>query len=181
MKSLHRKPENCTGTCKVLKSTMMSVTGIVRSTPLRVGEWFGNMDLLVAPLEDHVMILGLDFLRLSKEAPLIHESRLVFLDEARTPSTPLMMKRKLGRMPRIFVIRLVEGVSGSTDKPCNVTQQQEVIHTTTSLSSLGQERTMLMVTKTLVKTTMGKVGRLRNLQNHERECKRELDSSLSME
>jgi hypothetical protein len=181
MKSLHRKPENCTGTCKVLKSTMMSVTWIVHSTPLRVGEWFGNMDLLVAPLEDHAMILGLDFLRLSKAAPLIHESHLVFLDEARTPSTPLTMKRKLRRMPRIFVIRLVEGVSGAHDKPCNMTQQQEVIHTTTSLSSLGQEEKQLMVMKTSVKTTMGKVGQLRNLHNHEHECKRQLDSSLSME
>jgi predicted aspartyl protease len=70
-KSLHRKPERCTGTCKLLKSTTMLVTGIVPSTPLRVGEWFENMDILVAPLEDHAMILGLDFLRLAKAAPLI--------------------------------------------------------------------------------------------------------------
>jgi predicted aspartyl protease len=85
-KSLHRKPESNTGTCKVMKSTVMSMIGIVHSTPLRVGEWFGNMDLLVAPLDDHAMILGLDFLILSKASPLIHESHLVFLDEARTPS-----------------------------------------------------------------------------------------------
>jgi hypothetical protein len=122
-KYLHHKPKSCTRTCKVLKSTSMSMTGIVRSMPLRVGEWFGNMDLLVAPLEDHAMILGLDFIRLSKETPLIHESFLVFWDKARTPSTPLMMKRNIGRMPRIYVIRLVEGVSAITDNPCNVTQQ----------------------------------------------------------
>jgi hypothetical protein len=119
-KYLHRKPKNYTRTCKVLKSTVMSMIWIIHSTPLRVREWFGNMDLFVAPLEDHAMIMGLYFLRLAKVAPLIHESHLVFLDESRTPSTPLMMKRKLGRTPRIFVIRLV-GVVGSIDKPCNVT------------------------------------------------------------
>ena len=91
--------------------------------PLRVREWFGNMNLLVAPLEYHAMILGLDFLILAKKATLIHESHLVFLDEARKPSAPLTMKRKLGRMPKIYVIGLVEGVHGSTEIPCNVMQQ----------------------------------------------------------
>jgi hypothetical protein len=79
------------------------------------------MDLLVAPLDDHAMILGLDFLILSKVSPLIPESRLVFMDEARTPNTPLMMKRKLRGMPRIFMIRLVERVGGRTDDPFNET------------------------------------------------------------
>ena len=72
-----------------------------------MGEYFGNMYLFVAPLEGYAMILGLDFLRICKDAPLIYESCLVFLDEARTLSTPLMIKRKLERIPRIFVIRLV--------------------------------------------------------------------------
>jgi hypothetical protein len=106
-----------------MKSVGMSVTRIVHSTPLRVGEWDDNMDLLVTPLDDHMMILVLDFLRLSKDAPLIHKSCLLFLDKDRTPSAPLTMKRKLRRMPRIFVIRLVEGVNGSTNEPCNMTQQ----------------------------------------------------------
>jgi predicted aspartyl protease len=58
-KSLHFKPKSCTVTRKVLKSETMSMIGIARWTPLRVGEWFQNMDMLVAPLEYHVMILGL--------------------------------------------------------------------------------------------------------------------------
>jgi hypothetical protein len=65
------------------------------------------MDLLVDALEDHALILGLDFLKLFKVAPLIHKSFLVFLDDSRIPSTPLTMKRKLGRKPRIFILRLV--------------------------------------------------------------------------
>jgi hypothetical protein len=80
VKSLHLKPKSCTKTCKFFKSTMMSVTGIFCSKPLRFGEWFGNMDFLVAPLEYHAMILGLESLRLSKATPIIHESCLIFLD-----------------------------------------------------------------------------------------------------
>jgi hypothetical protein len=91
------------------------------------------------------------------------------------------MKRKLEMTPRVSVIRLVEGFSWSTYKPCNVTQQQEVICIVASLISLGQEEEQLTMTKTSRKTTTGKVGQLRNPQNHECECKRQLYSSLSME
>jgi hypothetical protein len=119
-KSLHRKSKNYTRTCKVLKSAVMSMIWIIHSTSLRVREWFGNMDLFVAPLEYHATIQGLYFLKLAKVAPLIHEIHLVFLDKARTPSTPLIMKRNIRRKPRIFVIRLVR-VGGSMDKPCSVT------------------------------------------------------------
>jgi hypothetical protein len=145
-----------------MKSMVMPVIRIVRSTSLRMGEWFDNMDLLVDPLDDHVMILGLDFLILSKEAPFIHKSHLVFLDEARTPSTPLKTKRKLKRMPRIFVIKLVEGVNQITNDSCNVTRQQEFINIVASVSSLRQEGKQLTTIKTLVKVSIRKVGRLKN-------------------
>jgi len=75
------------------------------------------MDVLVSPLEFHVMIFGLDFLRISKEPPLIHEIHLVFLDKDRTTRTLLKTKRNLKRTPTIYVIRLVEGVSVITNEP----------------------------------------------------------------
>jgi hypothetical protein len=103
--------------CKVLKLEAMHVTWIAHSTPLRVGERFGNMNLLVSPLEYHVMILGLDFLKLSKVPPLIHKIHLVLLDKAIMTSTLLMMKRKLKMIPKISLITLVEGFNGSTNDP----------------------------------------------------------------
>jgi hypothetical protein len=120
-KSPHQKPQSWTGTRKVLKCAMILVMGIVHSTPLRVEDWFGNMDLFIALLEYHAVILGLDFLILSKESRVIHNSFLVLLDEDRTPRAPLNMKRKLGRMPTNFVTMLLEGDNGSTDEPCKVT------------------------------------------------------------
>jgi hypothetical protein len=60
------------------------------------------------------------------------------------------------------MIRLVEGVNGRIDKPCNVTQEHESIHNATSMSSLVQEEKQMTMMDTLVKTTIGKVDRLRN-------------------
>jgi hypothetical protein len=126
-------------TFKVVNSVVNLVTGVVCSTPLRVRSWFGTWDLMVAPLDDHAMILGQDFLKYAKEFLVPHEGCLVFLDEAKMPSVPMMMKRKLGWKPRSVVIRLIEGACGSVDKPCDVVQQQEVIPTMVSLSVMNQE------------------------------------------
>jgi len=74
---------------------MEPIVGVVHSTPLRVGSWFGNWDLMVAPLDDHMFPLGYEFLRFSKGVPLPHIGFLVFLDEAKIPSMHMMMKMKL--------------------------------------------------------------------------------------
>jgi hypothetical protein len=58
MKSLHRKPESNMTMYKVVNSTVEPIVGVVRSAPLRVGSWFGNWDLMVAPLDDHALVLG---------------------------------------------------------------------------------------------------------------------------
>jgi hypothetical protein len=57
-KSLHCKPESSTTTYKVVNSTVEPMVGVVHSAPLRVGSWFGNWDLTVAPLDDHALVLG---------------------------------------------------------------------------------------------------------------------------
>ena len=66
------------------------------------------MDLSVAPLEYHEIILVLELIKLAKVFQLSHESHLVLLDEARTPSAPLTMKRKPRMMPIIYLIMLGE-------------------------------------------------------------------------
>jgi hypothetical protein len=33
-------------------------TWMIHLTPVRIGVWFGNLDLVVVPLDDHAMILG---------------------------------------------------------------------------------------------------------------------------
>jgi hypothetical protein len=58
----------------------------------------------------------------------------VFLDNAKIPSVPMTMKIKLGLKLRSYWIRLVEGVYGSSERPYDMKQQQEV---TPSKCSLG--------------------------------------------
>jgi hypothetical protein len=93
---------------KVVNSIVKPTIGVVCSTPLKVGEWFGSLDLTVAPLDDHTIILGKDFLKLSKVVPMPHENYLMFLDGTKTCGVPMMTRRKLGRMPRMSVMKLIE-------------------------------------------------------------------------
>jgi hypothetical protein len=136
--SLHRKAEGSMVVFKVVNSEMKPVAGVVRSTPLRVGSWFGTWDVMVALLDDHAMILGQDFLKHAKAVLVPHEGYLVFLDEAKMPSVPMTTKRKLGWKLRSFAIRLVEGVCGSADRPHNMKQQQEVTPAKCSLGVMKQ-------------------------------------------
>jgi hypothetical protein len=56
--SLHRKAQESMTSFKVVNVEMKPVVGVVPSTPLRVGSWFGSWDVMVPPLDDHAMILG---------------------------------------------------------------------------------------------------------------------------
>jgi len=96
------------------------MTGVVRSTPLRVRSCFDTWDLMVALLDDHAMILGWDFLKYAKEFLVPHEGFLVFFYKAKTLSVPITMKSKLGQKLGSIAIKLIEEVCGSVDKPCDM-------------------------------------------------------------
>ena len=85
-KSLHHNIKSNTTMYKVVNSIM----------ELKVGSCFGNRYLKVAPLDDHALVLGKEFNIFSKGVLLPHVSFLVFLDEAKIPSIPMTMNRKLG-------------------------------------------------------------------------------------
>jgi len=72
--------------------------------------------------------------------PKPHEGFLVVLEEAKIPSVPMTTKTKLVWKPRSIMTRLIEGVCGSVDKPCDMVQQQEVTPTIVSLSVVNEEK-----------------------------------------
>jgi hypothetical protein len=94
MNSVHCKPESSITMYKVVNSEVEPIVGVVHSTPLRVGSWFGNWDLMVSPLDDHALVFGHEFIIFSKGFSLTHIGCLVSLDEDKFPSTCMMMKRK---------------------------------------------------------------------------------------
>lgn len=56
---------------KVLKSTMKAMTGILKDTQVRVGSWFGKLDMRVTDLNDHTMVLGQDFWKATQAIPMV--------------------------------------------------------------------------------------------------------------
>jgi len=54
--SLHRKTESITTMYKVVNSVVELTVGVVFSTPLRIGSWFGNWELMVDTLDDHALV-----------------------------------------------------------------------------------------------------------------------------
>jgi hypothetical protein len=71
--SLHCKIERSTTFFKEVNSLVKPMTGVVRSTPLRVGSWFGTWDLMVAPLYGHAMVLVKYFLKYAQLVHMSHE------------------------------------------------------------------------------------------------------------
>ena len=49
---------------KALNSTMKVVTSVMENTQVRVGSWFGKLDMRIVDINDHSMILGQHFLKL---------------------------------------------------------------------------------------------------------------------
>jgi len=55
---------------KVVNSTMKAVTSVMENTQVRVGSWFGNLDLRIVDVDDHSMVLGQDFMKLAQATPM---------------------------------------------------------------------------------------------------------------
>ena len=68
----------------VVNSTMDLVAEMVHEMPMKVENWYSKMELAVAPLDYDSVVLGQNFLRLSKEIMVLFMSRLVFLSESKT-------------------------------------------------------------------------------------------------
>jgi hypothetical protein len=121
-KEIKHKFERSMASFKGVNSTMKSTVEVIHYTPLNFGEWFGILDLMVIPLDDHRVIFGQDFMKLSKVATMPHENYLMFLDGNKTYGVPTMTRRKLGRVLRISAMKLIEVANEPIDKPCLITQ-----------------------------------------------------------
>jgi hypothetical protein len=67
--SLRCKTKVGTGQYKEVNSTVKQEMGLICSVPLRIGDWFGNLDLVVVPLDDYTIILGQDFFQVAQAIP----------------------------------------------------------------------------------------------------------------
>ena len=59
-------------------------------------------------MDDHSIVLGKEFLKLTKEVLVPYRNNLVFLGETKTWSLPMMTRIKFGHIPRMSSMFLEE-------------------------------------------------------------------------
>ena len=87
---------------------MKVVHRVMKNTHLRVGSWFGNMDLRFIDMDDHAMVLGQDFMVSSQDIPMVDRDLLLILDGEQTMMIPMTRKSRLGYQPRMASLLLYE-------------------------------------------------------------------------
>jgi len=86
---------------KAINSTIREVDGVLKDTQVKVGSWFGKLDLRVVDMDDHSMVLGLDFMELAQAIPMVDWDILLITAEGNTMMVPMNRRSCLGYRPRM--------------------------------------------------------------------------------
>lgn len=84
---------------KAVNSTMKVVTGVMENTQVRVGLWFAKLDLRIMDMDDHFVVLGQDFMKLSQAIPMVDQDILLTIAEGRTMLFPMNRRSCMGYRP----------------------------------------------------------------------------------
>ena len=85
---------------KAINSNIRAVDGVLKDTQIKVGSWFGKLDLRVVDMDDHFMVLGLDFMDLAQAMPMVDRDILLITTGGKTMMVP-MNRSCLGYRPRM--------------------------------------------------------------------------------
>jgi len=91
---------------KAINSTMKVVAGVLKNTQVRVGLWFGRLDLRVTDMDDHAMVLGQDFLIVSQAILVVDRDIIMITAGGKTIIISMARKSCLGYQPRIPLMNL---------------------------------------------------------------------------
>ena len=91
---------------KAVNSTMKALTSVMENTQVRVGLWFGKLDLRIVDMDDHSMVLGQDFMRLAQAIPMVDRDILLIIAEGSTMMVPMNRRSCLGYRPRMTFMTL---------------------------------------------------------------------------
>lgn len=78
-----------------------SCYGVMKKTQVRVGSWFGKLELKIVDMDDHSMVLQQDFIKLAQAIPMVDQEILLITAEGRTMLVPRNRRSCLGYRPRI--------------------------------------------------------------------------------
>lgn len=68
------KPARDGGKMKTVNAAAQPISGIARNVNTKVGDWDGHLNFTVAAMDDFKMVLGMDFLHVSKAVSMPHLS-----------------------------------------------------------------------------------------------------------
>nr|GEY33033.1 hypothetical protein [Tanacetum cinerariifolium] len=72
------------GTIKAVHSPAKPIHGVAKDAWAKIGEWEGTIDLLVVPMDDFIVVLGLEFLDKVRAFPMPFANSLCILDGGKT-------------------------------------------------------------------------------------------------
>ncbi|KAH0761429.1 hypothetical protein KY290_017502 [Solanum tuberosum] len=81
VKEYQLKVTNCPTKMKAINSTAQPSYNMALNVPLMIGHWFGVHNLTVVSLDDFNLLLGIDFMKKIKTAPIPHLYGLMFMGE----------------------------------------------------------------------------------------------------
>lgn len=84
------------------------MTGILKDMQVKVGSWFGILDLRVVKTDDCDMVMRLDFLVLSEAMSMMDQGILLILAYGKTVTMSMHRKSHLGYHLRISTMILYE-------------------------------------------------------------------------
>lgn len=79
---------------------MKAVTSVMEKTLVRVGSWFGKLDLRILNLDDHSMVLGQEFLKVAQAIPMVDWDILLITVEGRNSMVQINRMSFFGYRPR---------------------------------------------------------------------------------
>ena len=80
-KRLGLKVKQDKGWSKAVNAEATPIHGVVRCADIAIGDWLGQAGFSVIEMDDHPMILGMDFMRKARAMPIPHLGSMVLMSE----------------------------------------------------------------------------------------------------
>ena len=105
--------EKDAGKMKVVNSARLPITRLIKRTTMRMGEWSGLIDLMVAKMDDFDVVLGMEFLLEHQVIPMPLAKCLVI-----TRTTPTVVQTEIRQPDGIKMISTMQLKKGlARDEP----------------------------------------------------------------
>lgn len=100
------------GCMKVINSKARPIHGITKNVEVKIGDWSGTLNFTVATMDDFEMVLGMDFLHVSKAVSMPHLGSLLVASNhpCLLWTCPQIKKGKGQKGPLLYVMQLQKGM-----------------------------------------------------------------------